>query len=104
MTSLEASTEIRTMRLTREQLLAYRARWQLVKEFEIAELRAATFEMRWRQLNAVLNMAATLGWFPAEHSDEQVDIARRRWTRLKELADEHTSGISQSGGRGSGHS
>jgi len=41
-------------------LKAYCARWRAVDEIERQELKNATLELRWQQLNAVIGMAIGL--------------------------------------------
>jgi len=60
----------------------YRARWQAVSEVEEAEQQQATVEDRWRRLNAILQVAITLGLdLRAQSKDEA--IVWQRWARLK---------------------
>lgn len=60
----------------------YRARWQAVSKVEEAEQQQAAVEDRWRRLNAILQMAMTLGLdFRAQSEDEAV--VWQRWARLK---------------------
>jgi hypothetical protein len=60
----------------------YRARWQAVAEVEEAEQRQAVVEDRWAKLNAILQMAITLGLdLRAQNEDEEV--VWQRWARLK---------------------
>ena len=60
----------------------YRARWQAVSEIEESERRQATMESRWRELNAILQMAITLG-LDLRTQDEDEGIVWQRWARLK---------------------
>jgi len=60
----------------------YRARWQAVSEVEEAEQHQTTVEDRWRRLNAILQLAVTLGLdLRAQNEDET--IVWQRWARLK---------------------
>ena len=60
----------------------YRARWQAVSEVEAAEQQRAAVEDRWVRLNAILQMAVTLGLdLSARNEDEEV--VWQRWARLK---------------------
>lgn len=68
--------------LTREQLLAYRARWQEVEQIEREEARQATIETRWRELNALFELGYELGWIQTANDDELAPI-RARWAFLK---------------------
>ena len=60
----------------------YRARWQAVSEVEEAEQQQATVEDRWRRLNAILQMALTLGLDLRAQSEDEA-IVWQRWARLK---------------------
>ena len=60
----------------------YRARWQAVSEVEEAEQQHATVADRWYRLNAILQMAISLGLdIRAPNADEM--IVWQRWARLK---------------------
>lgn len=60
----------------------YRARWQAVSEVEETEQQQATVESRWQRLNAIVQMAITLGFdLRAQREDEA--IVWQRWARLK---------------------
>jgi hypothetical protein len=60
----------------------YRARWQAVSEVEAFERQQATVESRWRKLNAILQVAVTLGLDLRSH-DEDEAIVWQRWAKLK---------------------
>jgi hypothetical protein len=60
----------------------YRARYQAVSEIEEAEQQQATVEDRWRRLNAILQMAITLGLDLRAQSEDEA-IVWQRWARLK---------------------
>jgi hypothetical protein len=60
----------------------YCARYQAVSEVEEAEQQQATVEERWRRLNAILQMAITLGLDPRVQSEDEA-IVWQRWARLK---------------------
>ena len=67
-------------------LKAYRDRWQAVAEIERQELRNASIELRWRQLNSVIKIAMGLGILK---SDEKETEVYQRWAMLKEKAADH---------------
>jgi len=69
--------------IDRDLAKAFRDRWQAVAVVEAQEQRAATDDLRWRQLKAILQLAAELGltW---EKPPEEVERARQRWVTLKE--------------------
>ena len=60
----------------------YRARWHAVSEVEEAEQQQATVEDRWRTLNAILQVAASLGLDLNAQSEDEA-IVWQRWARLK---------------------
>ncbi len=68
--------------MDKELVRQYRERWQAVAAIEIEEQRAATIEQRWRQLNAIWNMAQALGILKSNADDEEVVYLR--WSKLKE--------------------
>lgn len=61
-------------------LKEYLARWQAVEEIERLELQTSTLELRWQQLNAVINMAIGLGIY--ETTEDEIEIFQR-WAKLK---------------------
>ncbi len=61
----------------------YRARWAAVAEVEEAEQRNATASDRWRQLNAIVQMAMALG-LDLDVQSEDDAVVWERWARLKE--------------------
>jgi hypothetical protein len=60
----------------------YRDRWQAVLEVEEAERQRATVEDRWRKLNAILQMAVSLG-IDLHAQDEDEAVVWQRWASLK---------------------
>jgi hypothetical protein len=70
--------------IDQETLQAYRSRWQAVAEIEALERRKTSVAERWRQLNALLQMAVALG-LPMASDDPLDDRAHQRWTRLQEI-------------------
>lgn len=72
------------MILDKQDLQAFRERWQAVAEVEQSELRQMSVPQRWRQFNAILQMAVALELtLPQDNIDEIVAI-RQRWQRLQE--------------------
>lgn len=70
--------------IDQETLRAYRGRWEAVAEIETLEQKNRSVAERWRQLNALLRMAAALE-LPLD-GDNQLDaMAHQRWTRLQEI-------------------
>ena len=68
--------------MDRQQAEEFRQRWQGVAAIEAEELRAATVELRWRQLNAIWGLVRGLG-LPAPERDEEV--VRQRWNKIKDF-------------------
>ena len=58
----------------------FRYRWQAVEEVQQQEARAATLELRWRQLNAMYGMSRALQ-LSAKHDDE-IPVYQR-WAKLR---------------------
>ena len=71
-------------KMTKAEACAWRERWRLVNQAEIQEIRATSFETRFRQLAAMMQTAITLGW--ASSKPEEIDSIRQRWIRLKSSA------------------
>ena len=66
-----------------EDLSAYQARWKAVEAVQREERRSASFELRWRQLNAAYGMAKGLGLLQPDPSEVEVF---EQWAKLKENA------------------
>jgi hypothetical protein len=69
--------------IDRDLAKAFRDRWQAVAVVEAQEQRAATDDLRWRQLQAILRLAAELG-LVREEASKEVETVRQTWVRLKE--------------------
>ena len=67
----------------KDDLIAYRDRWQAVAEIERQEQQIASVEVRWRQLNSVIRLAIGLGILKTDQSEEEI---YQRWAKLKEKA------------------
>lgn len=72
-----------TAQLQKAMLEDYLDRWQIVADFEADEQRQASYAERWRKLNAILRMAATLG-LQIDDPDKQDDVIWERWNRLRD--------------------
>ena len=59
----------------------FRDRWQAVAAIEDQEQRAASISLRWKQLNAIWQLARGLGL--QSEPDEMDSLVRERWARLK---------------------
>ena len=70
---------------TDDQLMKeFRERWQAVEAIEAEEQRAASIASRWRQLNAILQMAIDMGLDLSELGRDDDEIVWRRWAQLKD--------------------
>ncbi len=68
----------------KDDLIAYRRRWEAVAEVERDELRRTPIEMKLKQLNSIIQLAIGLGIFKSDPSEVMV---YQRWTKLKEIAE-----------------
>ena len=68
--------------ISSDEAEAYLARWRLVQEFELAELRRTSMEMKLRQLVALV--AARDAFGPDPDRDLHVAEVRERWNRLRQ--------------------
>ena len=59
----------------------FRDRWQAVAAIEDQEQRAASISLRWKQLNAIWQLA--WGLRMQSEPDETESLVRERWARLK---------------------
>lgn len=73
-----------------EEVIAYRERWRAVEAVEREERRCATPELRWRQLNALVAMAKSLGLVVPDPSETGVHA---RWATLRRRAANRPRGI-----------
>lgn len=64
-----------------QQAHEFRQRWQAAALIEAAEQRAASIELRWRQLNAILELARKLEL--RLNSSDQDEAVWQRWAKLK---------------------
>ena len=67
--------------MTKSEALEYVARYKIVNEFEIAELRSTSIGLKLEQTNALMAAARQMGWSQAL-ADEEAEV-RERWLRLK---------------------
>lgn len=65
----------------KEEMKAYRERWQAVEEIERQELRALTIEQHWQQINHLFRFALEQGFVLHDNSDEE--IVFERWAKLR---------------------
>jgi hypothetical protein len=62
-------------------LRAYRQRWTAIEAVEEEEARTASYELRFRQLNALYRLGCELGILPLQ--DREEEVVRQRWIFLK---------------------
>lgn len=67
--------------IDRQLAKQFRDRWQAVAAVEMEEQRAASVSLRWKQLNAIWQLALGMGMRP--EPDETESLVRERWARLK---------------------
>jgi hypothetical protein len=67
----------------KEDMIAYVNRWRLVADIEQEELKAASIELRWQQLNSVIALAIGLDILKSDPTEEGIYY---RWAELKEKA------------------
>lgn len=63
-------------------LKAYRDRWKIVEQVERQELRTASIDLRWQQLNSILRLAKGLDLHSVHDEDQEMEVYQR-WAKLK---------------------
>ncbi|MDO9128278.1 MAG: hypothetical protein Q7U34_00275 [Anaerolineales bacterium] len=59
----------------------YKERWKAVEEIERQELRAASIQKHWKQLNAIIRRGILLGLSRGD-DDGEMEVFKR-WAKLK---------------------
>lgn len=72
------------MTMVKQDVQAFRDRWQAVAEIETRELQQASIAQRWRQFNAILQMAVALELVLPQDDIAEIVVVRQRWQRLRE--------------------
>jgi hypothetical protein len=72
------------MTLAKQDLQAFREGWQAVAEIEQSELQQMSIAQRWRQFNAILQMAVALELVLPQDDIADIVVIRQRWQRLQE--------------------
>ena len=72
---------------SRNDIKEYQARWVEVEKIQAEERRSVSFELRWRQLNAVYRLAKGLGWLKPDPSET---VIYERWAKLKRIHERQT--------------
>ena len=67
--------------LTREDALAFQARWQAVNRHQTEELRQTTMEQKMRQLDTLMRSVDVMGWRAALAEDDWNEHAL--WNELR---------------------
>ncbi len=70
--------------MDKQQAQAFRTQWQAVAAIEKRELQQASIAERWRQFNAILQMAMALELQLPQDDPAELVAIRQRWTRLQE--------------------
>jgi hypothetical protein len=60
----------------------FRERYEAVAAIEAEEQRDSSLELRWQQLNSILQLANGLGLNPGDSTEEDI-MVYQRWARLK---------------------
>ena len=69
--------------LTKAEAKAFQERWRLVTAREEEELRTTSLDVKWQQLNTLLQWAHQFGW--TETLKEGEAEVRERWARLRKV-------------------
>jgi len=67
--------------MTRDEILAYKQRWQLVETREIAELRSTSPEHKLRQVAALMASVDAMGWSEGFNDDLRI---WQTWQKLRD--------------------
>ncbi|HXG65194.1 MAG TPA: hypothetical protein VNO70_08800 [Blastocatellia bacterium] len=67
--------------MTREEALAFIARYRAINAYEIEELRATSLALKLEQTAALMASVQQMGW--KQKLDEEEAEVRERWLRLK---------------------
>jgi hypothetical protein len=71
--------------MEKQDLQAFRERWQAVADVETRESQQASIAQRWRQFNAILRMAVALELTMPQDDIVEIIAIRQRWQRLQEI-------------------
>ncbi len=71
------------IKITKEEALAFRKRWEIVNDAELQELRGTPAAQKLRQLTTLMGWVKDFGWGEALKNEESE--VRRRWIKLKRL-------------------
>lgn len=69
--------------ITSAEARAFRARWRAVNQAERQELRAATPELKYRQMAALMTSVDALGWRELLAVEEEQ--VRQRWIQIRKV-------------------
>jgi hypothetical protein len=68
-------------RMTKARAAAFRARWQLVNDFEREEALRASYDDKYLQFWTLLQWARAFGW--EKDLAREDDLVRARWMKLR---------------------
>ena len=72
-------------KLTPEEARAYVARYEIVREYEIEELRAMTAEEKIRQLEVLYRAIDELGWHERLKAEAKKEEVWATWAKIREV-------------------
>jgi hypothetical protein len=67
--------------ISKDEARAFRERWRLINEREMAEVNSASLDLKWQQFNTLLAWSRELGWTEERRKGEAE--VRERWMRLR---------------------
>ena len=67
-----------------DEMTDYISRWKEVEAIQRQEMRSASMELRWKQLNAIFNMAHELGLRLKKSEEEDMSVILK-WAKLKDF-------------------
>lgn len=70
-------------KLTPAEARAWQRRWELVNRREIEELRATPVDVKFRQLEALMQSVDQMGW--REGLEEGIEEVRERWNKPRRI-------------------
>jgi hypothetical protein len=73
--------------MSKDELIAYCARWNAVAEIEEKELRRESIETKWKKLRSIINLAIGLGLFKADQTEGAI---YKKWAELKEKVEQQS--------------
>ncbi len=69
---------------SKDEMKYYVSRWKEVEAIQRQEMRSATMELRWKQLNAIFIMAHELGLRLKKSEEEDMSVILK-WAKIKDF-------------------